>query len=89
MGWYGGGMGVGMWVFMGVYWVALIVLIVWLVVKLLPSKAQTGAPPAVPQLPAAESPLEILDRRFARGEVDLETYQAQRAALLEARGGQR
>ena len=89
MGWYGGGMGVGMWVFMGVFWVALIVLIVWLVVKLLPSKAQTGASPAVPQLPAAESPLEILDRRFARGEVDLETYQAQRAALIEARGGQR
>ncbi len=87
MGWYGGGMGPGMWVFMGLFWVALIALIIWLVVKLLPSKAQPAAPPVLPQVAAPESPLEILDRRFARGEVDLETYKAQRAALVEARGG--
>jgi len=37
-----------------------------------------------------ETPEETLDRRFARGEVDLETYQVQRAALVSARGeGQR
>lgn len=89
MGWYGGGMGVGMWVVMGVFWVALIVLIVWLVVMLLPSKAQPAAPPESAQGAAPESPLEILDRRFARGEVDLETYKAQRAALVGARGGER
>jgi putative membrane protein len=33
-----------------------------------------------------ESALDILDRRFASGEFDLETYQAQRAALIAARG---
>ena len=89
MGWYGGGMGPGMWAFMGLFWVALIALIIWLVVKLLPSKAQPAAPPVSAQGPVPESPLEILDRRFARGEVDLETYKAQRAALVEARGGER
>lgn len=89
MGWYGGGMGPGMWIFMGVFWFALIALIIWLVVKLLPSKAQPAAPQASAQGAAPESPLEILDRRFARGEVDLETYKAQRAALVEARGGER
>ncbi len=89
MGWYGGGMGPGMWVVMGLFWVALIALIIWLVVKLLPSKAQSAAPPPSAQVAGPESPLEILDRRFARGEVDLETYKAQRAALVEARGGER
>lgn len=89
MGWYGGGMGPGMWVFMGLFWIALIALIIWLVVKLLPSKAQSAAPPVSALGGVPESPLEILDRRFARGEVDLETYKAQRAALVEARGGER
>lgn len=89
MGWYGDGMSVGMWVFMGLFWLAMIGLIVWLVVKLLPStSAASGVPPAAAR-PAPESPLDILDRRFARGEVDLETYRAQRAALTEARGGER
>lgn len=90
MGWYGGGMGWDWWVFIGLFWVALIALIIWLVVRLLPSRGQAGAPPsATPPVPAPESPVEILDRRFARGEVDLETYQAQRAALTAARGGPR
>ena len=89
MGWYGGGMGGGTWLLMGLFWVALIAVIIWLVVRLLPDRAGTSsaAPPGSP--PAQESPLDILDRRLARGEVDLETYQAQRAALLEARGGSR
>ena len=39
MGWYGSGMGGWgpfMWMFMGLFWIALIGLIIWLVVKLLP-----------------------------------------------------
>ena len=87
MGWYGGGMGGGAWVFMGLFWVALIGVIIWLVVRLLPSKDET--PPAAPQLPAPESPFDILDRRLAHGDIDLETYQLQRAALIEARRGAR
>lgn len=85
MGWYGGGMGWSGWVFMGLFWVALLALIIWLVVKLLPgtSSSTRQAPPQ------GESPLDILDRRFAQGEIDLETYQVQRAALIEARGGRR
>ena len=83
MGWYGGGMGWAGWVFMGLFWIALLALIIWLVVKLLPGT--TRRPPQGP--PAGEAPLDILDRRVARGEIDQETYRAQRAALIEARGG--
>jgi len=81
MNWYGGGMGGGVWLLMGVFWLALIGLIVWLVVRLLP-----GSPPVNETRESAE---EILDRRFAMGELDVETYKAQRAALAAARAGRK
>ena len=83
MGSYGGGMSPLGWLAMGLFWLILLGLIVWLVTRLLPagSGAATG--------PTGESPLEILDRRLAIGEIDLDTWRAQRAALLAARGDTR
>ena len=80
MGWYGGGMGPVGWLAMGLFWLVLLGLIVWLVSRLLPGSSggttrDTG-----------ESALEILDRRLASGEIDLVAWQAQRAALVTARG---
>lgn len=98
MRWYAGGMHPLGWVMMILFWIALIALIVWLVMRLIPAGGSrrdvAAGPPAPPQVlppgaPAPESPLDILDRRFARGELDLETYRAQRSALIEARGGER
>ncbi|MHB1490384.1 hypothetical protein GALL_329520 [mine drainage metagenome] len=99
MGWYGGGMAGGAWIFMGLFWIVLIAAIIWLVVRLLPSGnhgSATSAPtvhvPTAPLAPPApgprpDSPMEILDRRLALGEIDLETYQAHRAAIIASRGG--
>ena len=83
MGWYGNGMGLAPWLFMGTFWLALLALIVWLVVRLLPSRTRP-APDVNPQ-----SPEEIVDLRFARGEIDEQTYAAQRAALATTRGERR
>jgi putative membrane protein len=83
MGWYGGGMGPLGWLVMALFWLVLLGLIVWLVTRLLPA----GSPGTAG--PARESPFEILDRRLASGEIDLDTWQAQRAALLSARGDTR
>jgi len=78
MGWYGGGMAAFGMLAMGVFWLAPLGLIIWLVVRLLPaSGGGTGRP-------AGESALEILDRRLASGGIDLETWQAQRGALVAA-----
>ena len=77
MGWYGGGMSLGF-LLMGVFWLILLGLIVWLVVRLMPVSGGRTT------LSAGESALEILDRRLARGEMDLESWQAQRAALIAA-----
>jgi putative membrane protein len=80
MGWYDNGMGLPAWLFMGAFWVALLALIVWLVVRLLPAGNRPSAEPGV------ESPEDILDRRFARGEIDEQSYAAQRSALAAHRG---
>lgn len=80
MGW--GGMGwLGM-IGMILLWVILIAAIVWGVSRLLPAR-RTGQAYEQPRQETAE---EILDRRFARGEIDAETYQSLRATLAASRG---
>jgi len=79
MGWYGGGMGPLGWVAMGLFWLILLGLILWLVVLLLPGSGGGTS------RPSGASAFEILDLRLARGEIDLATWQAQRTALLAAR----
>jgi Predicted membrane protein (DUF2078). len=73
-------MGLLGWLGMGVFWLILLGLVIWLVVRLLPGSG-SGATRSL-----GESALEILDRRLANGEIDLEPWQAQRAALLSTRG---
>jgi putative membrane protein len=75
MGSYGYGMGSLGWLGMSVFWLLLLGLIVWLVMRLLPSS--TGPM----SRPTGDSAAEILDRRMASGEIDVPAWQAQRAAL--------
>jgi putative membrane protein len=79
-GWHSAGIGFGVWLLMGLFWLVLLGLVVWAVVRLLPASRTESRPVD------RDGPEEILDRRFARGEIDLDTYQAQRAALAQARG---
>ena len=80
MSWYAGGLGPLGWLGMGVLWLILLGLIMWLLSWLLPGN--NGDQPR----PTGDSPLEILDDRMASGEIDLAVWQAQRAALV-APGG--
>lgn len=62
-------------------WVALLVLIVWAIARAFPtSDRQRGG-----DAPRQESSEEILDRRYAAGELDTDTYQSMRATLNAAR----
>jgi putative membrane protein len=76
MGWNYGGWswmtGLGM-VLMVILWVALIALVVWGVGALTRGHS-SGAP-------TMESPRQILDRRFASGEMDATQYAETRRAL--------
>ena len=71
MGWYGG-MG-WMMVVSSVLGLALIGLVVWAIVRVTATSQQ-------PDRTERPTPREILDRRFAAGEIDVETY---RAAMRE------
>lgn len=79
---YGWGMGPVGWIFMGLFWIAVIGLVVWAVVSLLPGGRSAG-----PR--GTERPEEILDRRFALGEIDAEQYRRAREELAATRSGKR
>ena len=80
---YGWGMGVGGWIGMAVFWVALLVLIVWLVTRAFrpgsserESRGDSGW---------QETADQVLDRRFAAGEIDETAYLRMREALRSGR----
>lgn len=69
-----GGLGSFGWLGLGVFWLVLIGLIVWLVVRLLPGSGSGTT------RNTGESAPEILDRSLANVQIDVEPWQAQRAA---------
>ena len=75
MGSYGNGIGSLAWLGMGVFWLLLLGLIVWLVIRLLPGT--TGRT----SHHTGDSAAEILDSRMASGEIDVSEWQAHRGAL--------
>jgi|Deesub1362A_J573_1020465.scaffolds.fasta_scaffold00151_23 putative membrane protein len=77
---YGGGygmMGYGWaifsWIFFIVFWVAIILLIIWLYKQIKGSDTRHTSP--------AETPLEILKKRYARGEITREQYEEMRKEI--------
>jgi putative membrane protein len=62
-------MGSGGWVLMAVFWVALLALMVWPLMRLLPTRTDERRDAT----DASHTPREILDRRLADGEIDAET----------------
>jgi putative membrane protein len=72
MGWYDNGMGWGGWLLMTLAMVAFWALVVFVVVALFRSDA-SGA--------VRRTPEEILNERFARGDIDAAEYHARRDAL--------
>ena len=81
---YGWGMGVGGWVAMAIFWVAVITLIIWLATRAFAGRddRNNGGPRG---LPPTESPEQVLDRLFAMGEIDETTYRTRRTARTEMR----
>jgi putative membrane protein len=67
----------GGWIMMIALWAALLGVIVWAVLRIVP--ALGGGTRG----DAAERPREILDRRLARGEIDADTYDHLRAKLAD------
>lgn len=77
MGWYGDGVGWGGWLVMMFGMVAFWGLVVWAVVVIFRDARSTDS------WSARRGPLDTLDERFARGEIDEAEYRA-RAEVLRA-----
>ena len=77
-GYYAGG-GMGWWmVVSSIIWLALAGIAVWALVSWLSWASRRASPP---QIPPQQSALDILNVRYARGEIDSATYQAMREQL--------
>ncbi|MFI1164622.1 SHOCT domain-containing protein [Streptomyces sp. NPDC020801] len=87
MYWNGGGWA---WMaFMPLVWIALIGLAVWAVVRLTQRPGGHDSSPGRERSTSWESPEEILDRRFASGEIDAEAYTEARERLAAHKPRQR
>jgi putative membrane protein len=82
MMWGWDGMAWGGWIFMTVFWVLVIGLIVWAVAAVFPRSRAHDAD-------RGETPEDILDRRFASGELDAESYREMREELRGRSGARR
>ena len=71
---YGGGWGMG--IGMLLFWGVIVVAVIWLVAGLLPRTNQTCRPEGQP-----DDALEILKKRYARGEIDKAEFEAKRRDL--------
>lgn len=78
MNWYSDGMGWGGWVLMSLMMVAFWALVILAVVAIFRGSADAGARPA-----PHRDPVQILDERFARGEIDEADYHARKDALRD------
>ncbi len=75
-GMHGFGWGFGM-IGMALFWIALVVAIV-LAVRAFGDRARYAGPP---QVPPRETPLEILQRRYARGEIEKAEFEEKKRDL--------
>lgn len=73
---------------MPVLWIVLIGVVVWAVVRVTQQLSVGGGGDLGGHEPN-ETPEEIVDRRFASGEIDADTYSAAREGLAKHRARQR
>lgn len=83
MMWSSNDMGWGGWIMMTAGTLVILALVVVAIIALLPAGRENRS--LVSGGPGLDDPLRILDERFARGEIDLEDYQARRASLSDKR----
>ena len=76
MGWYHGEMGWDGWIVMTLAMVIFWALVIFAVVAIF-----RGTKTAAGDGSAPEDPMDILDQRFARGEIDEQEYHARQAIL--------
>jgi len=78
---YGFGWGWLLMSFGMVLWIALLVVLVWAIIRWVNNRTGTPVPPALSGTPGTPTALEILQQRYARGEIDTATFEQMRERL--------
>ncbi len=65
-----------------VLWIALLLVLVWALIRWLERKTTTSIPPYTGTPPTSPSALDILKQRYARGEIDTATFEQMRERLV-------
>jgi putative membrane protein len=81
MWWYGDGMGWAGWLMMSLTMVAFWGLVIFAVVAIFRGTSQSRHHSGSGDGDAPQDPKQILDQRFARGEIDAEEYRARQEVL--------
>ena len=77
--------GMGWWMIIpALFWIALLVALVWGIARLTSGRGVSGGRD-VTQAPPSLTAEEILRQRFARGEIDAQTYENMRERLAGGR----
>lgn len=83
---YGYGWQGMLWMGLGsLFWLVLLGLAIWLLVRWLTRNSNPATLPYPGTPPTPPSALEMLRQRYARGEIDTETFQRMRAQLEETK----
>ncbi len=64
-----------------ILWIALLVVLVWALIRWISGRTTTPVPPYTSAPPTGPSALEILRQRYARGEIDTATFEQMREQL--------
>lgn len=78
---YGFGWGWLMMAFGTVLWIALLVVLVWAIIRWLNTRNSTPMAPPTSGVQSGPSAEEILNQRYARGEIDTATFEQMRERL--------
>jgi putative membrane protein len=69
---------------MSIFWIALLVVLAWALIRWINGRTTTPVPPYTGVPPTGPSALEILRQRYARGELDTATFEQMRERLEAA-----
>jgi putative membrane protein len=64
-----------------ILWIAILVVLVWALIRWLNNRTNTPAPLTWSGMQSGPTALEILQQRYARGEIDTATYEQIRERL--------
>lgn len=81
-----GDIGAGWWIVMVTMMVLFMGAMMWMMMRGMSGGSLHDTPPSSDRFVTRESPVEILERRFAHGDISIEEYRARREALINGSG---